>query len=44
MSNGDTCDLLVSDSDRFEALGNSFPVPVVNWIGRSLDRAVGVSS
>ncbi|TBR75364.1 MAG: DNA cytosine methyltransferase [Burkholderiaceae bacterium] len=40
---GDAWDLLLPDTARYAALGNSFAVPVVNWIGRSLERAVSGS-
>lgn len=39
-ANGDAWDLLLSDCSRYEAIGNSFPVPVIQWIGKSLDRAI----
>ncbi len=42
-ANGDAWDLLMSDSDRYSAIGNSFPVPVIRWIGKSLDRALGLA-
>ncbi len=37
---GDAWDLLLCDSDRYRLLGNSFAVPVLSWIGRSLERAL----
>lgn len=43
-ANGELWDLLLPDTARYAALGNSFAVPVVNWIGRSLERAVSISS
>jgi hypothetical protein len=41
---GEAWELLLCDSDRYRLLGNSFAVPVLNWIGRSLERALLVGA
>ena len=33
-----------SDSQRYKALGNSMAVPVIAWIGRRIERALGESA
>jgi DNA (cytosine-5)-methyltransferase 1 len=43
-ASGEAWDLLLCDSDRYRLLGNSFAVPVLNWIGRSLQRALQVGA
>ena len=32
---------MAADGPRYKQLGNSWPVAVVNWIGRRIDRALG---